>query len=89
MSGSSAITPREERFKKFQDLCKEMKSAQNPEAAAQYLARLYNGLTTEITKAEAEITRLHNASVGLSGELQSLKASMLQVFLHNPKLEPC
>ena len=74
---SSGITPRDQRFANFQSLMNEMKDSNaNP---AKLLTRLYNGLTSEITKAEAEVARLHNASQTLTAELQSLKGAVLQV----------
>lgn len=48
---------------------------------SQFLTRLYNGLTTEISKAEAEINRLRNASEVLAAELQNLQATALKVSL--------
>jgi predicted nucleic acid-binding Zn-ribbon protein len=75
---SSGIKPRHERFTIFQSLIAEMKNAQDANPAS-FLTRLYNSLTSELTKAEAEITRLHSASHALTAELQSLKGATLQV----------
>lgn len=72
------VTPRAERFQNFQALVKEMKETPNPNTNL-FLTRLYNGLTSEIAKAEAEITRQRSVNQTLTEELQSLRGGQLEV----------
>lgn len=64
---------RTERFTFFQKLTDELKAAGTQ--AAPILTRLYNGLTTELTKAEAEITQLENANNALQLRLETARAA--------------
>ena len=71
------------RFANFTNLVNEMKENDvNPHTI---LTRLYNGMTTDISKAEAEITRLKGLAQGLSDELTNLKGTAIQVSLQHSK----
>ena len=67
------------RFEKFQSIMQELQNPQKPQSQsnpAQLLTRLYNGFTSEFSKAEAEITRLRNANDALAEEIALLKKGL-------------
>jgi hypothetical protein len=70
------LLTRDERFQNFQSLIADLKN--DGAIPAQILTRLYNGFTSEFTKAEAEIKRLHDANRILTDEMHTLRAAAIE-----------
>lgn len=71
---AAPMKTRAERFELFQRLIAEMQRGEAPPATI--LTRLYNGFTTELSLAEAEMARLRKAADVLREELEPLKKGM-------------
>ena len=67
---------RSERFDRYQSICTAAKEGEEP---VRSLIKLYNGMTTEISKYEAEIQRLREANLALVDEMTRLRAAALEV----------
>lgn len=80
---SDARLTRAARFESFQNLMQELKTKASPPAI---LTRLYNGLTAEISKAEAELKQQQNMISDLTSELAKATAAALEVR-HPPNLK--
>jgi len=71
------LLTRDERFQNFQSLIADLKN--DGAIPAQILTRLYNGFTSEFTKAEAEIKRLHDANRILTDEMHTSEQQLSNV----------
>lgn len=72
----AGMLTRAQRFQQYTQLAEELKDGAE---APLILTRLYNGLTTELSKAEAEIKNLRDALSTATAELATMKAMAIQV----------
>jgi predicted metalloprotease len=84
---SAPFLSREDRFQRFLQLTKRIREGGEDNEPENILHLLYNGMNSEIFKAEAEIRRMRESNSAMARELAELRAAQLQVsFEIHPKV---
>ena len=76
---SAPFLSREDRFQRFLQLTKRIREGGEDNEPENMLHLLYNGMNSEIFKAEAEIQRMRESNSAMARELAELRAAQLQV----------